>query len=98
MRQYKANLGLLTNRYAPMEIRLLEAFAQAISEGHPPNSTLVVPGGMAMMYWYLLRDGIIEAAQLQATVAIMGIPAQEGYRLTAKGVDLVQRWFSAEEI
>jgi hypothetical protein len=99
MQQYKSNLGLLTNRYSPMEMRMLEGFAAAFEQGHPTGSALVTPNGMAIMYWYLLKDGIVEGVAPPAPNIMLGdIPMQEAYRLTPKGLDLVQKWFAAEDI
>lgn len=56
MLQYKANLGLLTNRYGEMERRLLERWARA---GATSGAAVVMPGGLDLMYAELIRDGLV---------------------------------------
>ena len=99
MQQYKALLGKLTGRYSHMEVRLLEVFAQLIEDGHPSDTALKTPGGLNLMYWYLLKDGIITTVKIDGIRAFIGgMPLQEAYQLTPKGVRVVQKWFAAEDI
>ncbi|WP_221221203.1 HNH endonuclease signature motif containing protein [Mycolicibacterium sp. BK556] len=104
MQQYKSNLGLLTNRYNSIELRMLEHFAKALpffAKEQPEIEfpRFILPGGMGLMCWYLLTDGMVEASPIDGIAEFVeGIPLYEGYKLTPKGKALIERWFAAEKI
>lgn len=90
MQQYKANLGVLANRYGDFERRVLELFA---TSGEGDGDTVDLPGGRDIDLWYLLRDGVVRkvpAPSMQGGgVFIAGQAAREGFQLTEHGKTLV---------
>lgn len=93
MRQYKANLSVVANRYGDLERRVLELFAGR------DGDHLELPGGMDILLWYLLRDGLlVKAPPIRPTESLMGHPVREVYRLTAAGREFVDRWVHAREL
>lgn len=104
MLQYKANLGVVTNRYGEFERRVLEMFTVAEAE---PSSDLILelPGGRDLDLWYLLRDGLFRKLSQQEMfrrsgggVVISGIAAKEGFRLTELGVEFVRNLRAARPV
>lgn len=91
MRQYKANLAVLNNRYGELERRVLEAF-----RAHP-TAEIPLPGGMEILLMYLLGDGLIVEVP-RGGVFISGKPAHQHFRLTPRGTEFVERWVSARDL
>lgn len=96
LRQYKANLATINNRYGDLERQLLEWFA-----AHRSQHTTSLARGMAWAVWHLERDGLIEI--------IYSRPLGEGMfgscdfvvdevHLTPDGIDIVRRLIEAEPL
>jgi hypothetical protein len=103
LRQYKANLAILTSRYGDVERRLVEYSAEQLAqgrEGRPfgglPSVTLGL--GSEWQVLYLLRDGYLEKYPIPIFQGEMGIPLMERYIFTEAGVDFVQRWMQARPL
>lgn len=102
--QYKANLGVLSNRYGDYERRILEVFT--LSEQDPTvKAILSLPGGRDLDLWYLIKDGLLEKVPQEEMfrasgggIVISGIPSKEGYRLTELGVAFVLKLKAAESV
>jgi hypothetical protein len=93
VRQYKANLGLLSHRYTQMELRLLSAFV-----GLDPDATIHLAVD-PFFFLSLHTEGLISASGYGA-VTTMGpnspsIRAAYVYKLTALGVCFVQTMVTA---
>ncbi len=93
MRQYKANLSVLTGRYGDLEQRVLRLFAQG-----PEENELWLPGGLDILLMYLLDDGLLTDAGRAEGIIIAGIPSQRLYRLTDKGREFIDKWLSATRL
>jgi hypothetical protein len=97
MLMYKLNLGVVNSRYNDFERRVLEAFGEAWATNPDAREIQLPGGGMGLLYHYLVTDGLI-ADVTQATIEIMGVPAALTFRITPRGVDFVQKWFTAEPL
>jgi hypothetical protein len=90
--QYKANLGVIGGRYGDLERRVLEVFVD-----QPATPVVLLPGALQVLMWYLVRDGIVDQAQ----VFTGGVASYNGlfeYRLAPKGRQLVENLRRAEAI
>lgn len=96
MLAYKENLGLLRSRYSDAERRVLETF---VVDPGPPNmqNSLPIPGGTSYTMLYLVRDGLVTVTP-NSGISIGGLPPYELVRLTAKGVDAVNRMRDASTL
>lgn len=88
LRQVKANLGLMNQRYNDTERRILEYFVQ-----HPDEDKVVLPA-TDILFQYLIRDGLL--AEEQEPTGFWGTTADgtrfyltRGYELTEVGRHLV---------
>ncbi|MET8621681.1 MULTISPECIES: HNH endonuclease [Streptomyces] len=95
LRQYKANLLLLNNRYIDIERQLLDSFAD-----EDARESMTIFTGMQWMLANLIRDGMVELADVPPTWRALG----EGkigtstVTLTESGKELVDRLKNAREI
>jgi hypothetical protein len=55
MRQYKANLSIVSSRYSDLERRVIEFFVD-----NPQQETIFLPGGLHLLLGYLVKDGLLE--------------------------------------
>ncbi|WP_425302693.1 HNH endonuclease signature motif containing protein [Nocardia wallacei] len=109
MKQYKANLGVLTSRYGDLELRLLRSLAEWV----PGIPRPMVSDGMVWMVADLRRDGVIELRQdgwflpsgwrdrPRPSKELIEQAAQLRARyasLTLKGIELVERWYGARPV
>lgn len=99
LRQIKANLGRLNQRYNDTERRILEYFTE-----HGRDAIVVLPGS-EVLYSYLIKDDIIYfIAESEGTMKVTyGEPEKEffvtcGYRLTDKGKELIAQLADNEPI
>lgn len=54
MRQYKANLSVISSRYSDLERRVIEFFVD-----NPQQNTIFLPGGLRLLLGYLIKDGLL---------------------------------------
>ena len=84
MRQYKANLSVVSSRYSDLERRVIEYFVD-----HPQFDTIFLPGGLQLLLNYLIKDGLLEI-KIKLVPAIGGsILTHDEYHLTAEGQEFV---------
>jgi hypothetical protein len=93
MHQYKANLSILTGRYADIEQRIFKFFAD-----HPDRNSLWLPGGFGIIVANLMQDGLLEPHDKAVHSMLSSIPRFELYDLTASGREFVSRWVAAREL
>lgn len=84
MRQYKANLSLLTSRYCDLERRVIEWFVD-----RPGYDTIFMPGGLQLLLSYLVKDGLIEIRPKLVPATGGSIFTTDEYRLTKAGQEFV---------
>jgi hypothetical protein len=90
LRQYKANLGIINNRYGDIEHRILEYFAL-----NPEAESVQLTGGQQFMVMCLLRDGLLEATDGLGDLRMGKTRIIQTYRLTSAGCEFIQRWVHA---
>jgi hypothetical protein len=93
VRQYKANLGLLSHRYTQMELRLLSAFVGKDS------STVIHLAVDPFFFLSLCTEGLVSAAGYGG-ITTMGpnspdIRAAYVYKLTERGIRFVETMATA---
>ncbi len=93
MRQYKANLSVLTGRYGDLEQRVLSVFAE-----EPNANQIWLPGVFDILLLNLLKDGFLVDSGKNSGVILAGVPSAKLYQLTEKGRTFVRRWLSPEEL
>ena len=54
MRQYKANLYVMSSRYSDLERRVIEFFVD-----NPQYDTIFLAGGLELLLGYLVKDGLL---------------------------------------
>ena len=103
MRQYKANLGVLTSRYGEIERRFLEQFIDK------PNSySIQMPAASDLLMLNLVRDGMAVRGFIHPSLGLI-VPngnfavidftgMQETYSITEKGRELVARLAEARPL
>lgn len=99
LRQLKANLGRINQRYNDTERRVLEYFAE-----NGPESTVTLPGS-EVLFSYLVKDGIIDRApESLGSVTIYTDDdsppffVTAGYNLTETGRELIANYAENEPI
>lgn len=103
MRQYKANLGILTSRYGEIERRFLEEFI-----GRPEIYSIQMPAASDLLMLNLTRDGVVTRGFVHPSLGLHvpnGAAAvldftvtQETYSITDKGRELVARMAEARSV
>ncbi len=84
MRQYKANLSVVSSRYSDLERRLIEHFVD-----NPRQDTIFLPGELQLLLGYLVKDGLLEV-KTKLVPAIGGsIFTNDEYYLTRAGKEFV---------
>jgi hypothetical protein len=84
MRQYKANLSVVSSRYSDLERRVIEHFVD-----NPGRDTMFLPGGLQLLLGYLVKDGLLEIkAKLLPTIG-GSIFTNDEYYLTRAGKEFV---------
>lgn len=85
MRQYKANLSVVSSRYSDLERRLIEYFVD-----NPHCDTIFLPGGLQLLLAYLVKDGLLEIkAKLVPGIGGGSIFTNDEYHLTIAGQEFV---------
>ena len=71
MRQYKANVAVISSRYGDLERRLLDVFAR-----RPESTTVYLRADHSFAFAYLLADGLLEAIPVYWSFVrrLMGLP------------------------
>ncbi|MFE9253930.1 HNH endonuclease signature motif containing protein [Streptomyces sp. NPDC006879] len=101
LRQYKANLGLLSSRYGDYERRVLTVFGvqQGDIDSFTDGPYFVLPRGRELDLWCLIHDRMIEPVMKHGDDCGRGIVAGDvTFRFTADGRDLVRRLRDAHPI
>ena len=84
MRQYKANLSVVSSRYSDLERRVIEFFVD-----NPQQDTIFLPGGLQLLLGYLVKDGLLEIkAKLLPSIG-GSIFTNDEYHLTDAGQEFV---------
>jgi hypothetical protein len=84
MRQYKANLSVVSSRYSDLERRVIEFFVD-----NPQQGAIFLPGGLQLLLGYLVKDGLL-AIKAKLLPSIGGsILTNDEYRLTDAGQEFV---------
>jgi HNH endonuclease len=84
MRQYKANLSVISSRYSDLERRVIEHFVN-----NPQQDTILLPGGLQLLLGYLIKDGLLEMI-FKLVPSIGGsIFTNDEYQLTGAGREFV---------
>jgi hypothetical protein len=107
LRQYKANLALLNHRYGDFERRILDHFSAS-----PGTEFLILPGGMDLLFHYLIIDGYITPMPgFQSAMSMdysgkdvtgkefkIDIPSHTAFILTESGKEFVRNWQEAKPL
>ncbi|MER5463826.1 HNH endonuclease signature motif containing protein [Streptomyces sp. NPDC002668] len=95
MRQYKANLGLLSGRYGPLELQALQWFADDTS-----RQEIDIPRGVDWAFGNLTRDGLAVVVDRPPTWGSVadGSIGTVGLQLTDAGHDAVRRLLDAQPL
>ncbi|WP_416530932.1 HNH endonuclease [Streptomyces coelicoflavus] len=95
MRQYKANLGLLSGRYGPLELQALQWLASDTA-----REEIDIPRGMDWAFDNLIRDGLAEIVARPPTWGAVadGSLGTIGLRLTERGHEAINRLVRAEPL
>lgn len=91
MRQYKANLALLSSRYGELERRVLEYFAD-----NPRQDSIFLPDGLRLLTMYLVKDGLL--AIMPRVVPRTGLFSDDEYRLTDVGRAFITSWIESRPL
>ncbi|MFI9393335.1 HNH endonuclease [Streptomyces bauhiniae] len=96
LRQYKANLAVVNDRYGDLERRILEAYAEDPDRGR----SFVLHASSLLLVRYLERDGLIEQVATMTPSAVMdarvlgSFPGFEMYHMfmvTEAGAEMAAR-------
>ena len=90
---YKRNLGLLSNRYGDVELRVLQIFAE-----NRDAEMVELPGGLDILVWYLLRDGLLRDTGNTSEIKFAGVHSSRLYAITDKGRAFANEWYSGHEL
>ena len=99
IKQYKANLAVVMQRYGDLERRVLEVFG-----ANPQADLIELSGGSEILMWYLLGDGYV--VRVPAPNNFMTVTdgagnatyGKEGYKLTPAGREFIQHWVAADTL
>jgi hypothetical protein len=101
IKQIKANLAVLGNRYGELERRYLREVA---ARGAQAGTVIMLSGGLDLLMANLVADGIVAKGTADVLKiewdepGIPDFPMAEPYMLTTKGREFVGRWFEAEAL
>ena len=84
MRQYKANLSVVSDRYSDLERRVIEFFVD-----NPQQNTISLPGGLQLLLGYLVKDGLLEVKAKVVPIIGGSIFTNDEYQLTRTGQEFV---------
>ncbi len=84
MRQYKANLSVVSSRYSDLERRVIEFFVD-----NPQYDTIFLPGGLQLLLGYLVKDGLLEIRAKLFPAIAGSIFTNDEYHLTDAGQEFV---------
>jgi hypothetical protein len=85
MRQYKANLSVISDRYSDLERRVIEHFVD-----HPGQYTIFLPGGLQLLLGYLVKDGLINIKDKLLPTMGGAIFTNDEYYLTDSGKEFIR--------
>ena len=84
MRQYKANLSVVSSRYSDLERRVIEFFVD-----NPHQDTIFLSGGLQLLLGYLVKDGLLEIKAKLLPALGGSIFTNDEYHLTHAGKEFV---------
>ena len=93
MKQYKANLGVISGRYGEMERRLLDVLAANQAAGR-----FRLALGSSIQLMYLVKDGLLKQVPINGGMFIDGQPMHEEFEVTPLGRDFVAKWIDAQPV
>jgi hypothetical protein len=98
LRHIKANLGIINGRYGEMERRVLMYLAQFPRPATGNTFMLKHPGGLDLMFWYLIKDQILVPMNDMSASLIGDTPLMQDYLVTDAGWDLIDQLREAQPI
>jgi hypothetical protein len=98
LRQIKANLGIINGRYGEYERRTLMYLADIPKPAIGNTFRLKMPGGLDMLLWYLIADGILVPLNDMTPMLADNVPIMQNYFVTDEGWELVARLRAGEPI
>jgi hypothetical protein len=98
LRQIKANLGIINGRYGEMERRILMFLTEHPKPANGDSFQLKMPGGLDLMLWYLIKDGILVPQRDMTMALIDNTPLMQDYLVTEAGWELVAQLRDAQPV
>lgn len=107
LRQIKANLGIINGRYGELERRILMFMAKYPRPYNGDSFQIKFPGGLDLMLWYLIEDGILVPQQdvtqrsqeeVMRTFLNNSPLKQQDYVVTEAGWDLIAQLRDAQPV
>jgi hypothetical protein len=98
LRQIKANLGIINGRYGEMERRVLMYLTQHPKPAIGDEFQVRLPGGLEIMFWYLIDDGMLLPLRDMTTALLDGVPLMQDYLVTDAGWQLVDQLREAQPV
>lgn len=98
LRQIKANLGIINGRYGEMERRLLMFLAQQPKLATGNTFQIKLPGGIELMLWYLIKDGMLVPQRDMTPSLIDNVPLMQDYLVTDACWELVAQLREAQPL
>jgi hypothetical protein len=96
--QIKANLGIINGRYGEMERRILMFLTEHPKPANGDSFQLKMPGGLDLMLWYLIKDGILVPQRDMTMAFIDNTPLMQDYLVTEAGWELVAQLRDAQPV
>ncbi len=84
MRQYKANLSVVSSRYSDLERRVIEFFVD-----NPRQDTIFLSSGLQLLLGYLVKDGLLEIKAKLLPARGGPLLMNDEYHLTDAGKEFV---------
>ncbi len=98
LRQIKANLGIINGRYGEMERRILTYLTEHPKPANGDSFQLRMPGGLDLMLWCLIKDGILVPQRDMTMALIDNTPLMQDYLVTEAGWELVAQLRDAQPV
>jgi len=66
--------------------------------GKPQVNLARLPGGLEILWMYLIEDGLLKDTGVDSGISVGGVPVYKVWRLTQKGRDFITKWLANEEL